>query len=227
MVSHPNRTPEVVRGCRIRNGAVSCCVSMLCSVMTACHRLRGGIMGAFPACRRHPGRRNTGLRPAATPRGVAKMLAFGHRLRVGRGVRCSHRWADAALRPDWRRRDGGDRANGANRLRCVSSAWGAGRLRCVSSVGSTPKWVQLIITRYNGSCAGNGTSPPGCVPKVRSCSEGVASSEGRTFGTHFVGVSTHPGTTALYRVMIGHATLWLLLCGSAAHLIFFHFVITV
>ena len=46
VVSHPNRTPEVVRGCRIRNGAVSCCVSMLCSVMTACHRLRGGIMGA-------------------------------------------------------------------------------------------------------------------------------------------------------------------------------------
>ena len=79
----------------------------------------------------------------------------------------------------------------------------------LSSAWSTPKWVQLIITRYNGSCAGIDTSPPGCVPKVRSCSEGVASSEGRTFGTHFVGVSTHPGTTALYRVMIGHATLWL------------------
>ena len=45
-MSHPKRTPEVVRGCRIRNGAVLCCVSMLCSVMTACHRLRGGIMGA-------------------------------------------------------------------------------------------------------------------------------------------------------------------------------------
>ena len=67
------------------------------------------------------------------------------------------------------------------------------------------------------------------MPKVRSCSEGVASSEGRTFGTHFVGVSTHPGTTALYRVMIGHATLWLLLCGSAARgaaQFFFHFVTT-
>ena len=88
------------------------------------------------------------------------------------GVRCLHRGADAALRPDWRRRDGGyraNRANGANRLRCVSSAWSevvalrnaargsevvAGRLRCVSSAWSTPKWVQLIITRYNAVVPG-------------------------------------------------------------------------
>ena len=37
--------------------------------MTACHRLRGGILGCrfvVPACRRHPGRRNTGLRTAPT-----------------------------------------------------------------------------------------------------------------------------------------------------------------
>ena len=35
-----------------------------------------------PACRRHPGRRNTGLRTAATPRGVAKMSASGHHLHI-------------------------------------------------------------------------------------------------------------------------------------------------
>ena len=37
--------------------------------MTACHRLRGGLLGCrvvVPACRRHPGRRNTGLRTAPT-----------------------------------------------------------------------------------------------------------------------------------------------------------------
>ena len=48
---------------------VSCCVSMLCVAITACHHLRGGILGrpsAVPACRRHPGRRNTGLRTAPT-----------------------------------------------------------------------------------------------------------------------------------------------------------------
>ena len=48
---------------------VSCCVSMLCVAITACHYLRGGILGrpsAVPACRRHPGRRNTGLRTAPT-----------------------------------------------------------------------------------------------------------------------------------------------------------------
>ena len=74
---------------------VSCCVSMLCDAMTACHHLRGGIMGAFPACRRHPGRRNTGLRTASTPAGVGEMSASGHRamLRIAGG-----RFAA----PDWR-----------------------------------------------------------------------------------------------------------------------------
>ena len=48
---------------------VSYCVSMLCGAMTACHHLRGGIFvvaWVVPACRRHPGRRNTGLRTAPT-----------------------------------------------------------------------------------------------------------------------------------------------------------------
>ena len=78
---------------------VSCCVSMLCVAITACHHLRGGILGrpsAVPACRRHPGRRNTGLRTAATPAGVAEMSASGHRPTGGGG-------ADAALRPAVRR----------------------------------------------------------------------------------------------------------------------------
>ena len=59
-------------------------------------------------------------------RGSENACLWSSAPRVGRGVRCLHRGADAALRPDWRRRDGGDRANRANRanrLRCVSSAW--------------------------------------------------------------------------------------------------------
>ena len=58
---------------------------MVACAMTACHHLRGGILGCRlcpPACRRHPGRRNTGLRTAATPRGVAKMSASGHHLHI-------------------------------------------------------------------------------------------------------------------------------------------------
>ena len=49
-----------------------------------------------------------------------------------------------------------------------------------------------------------GSAPPfpGACRRYAPVARGVASSEGRTFGTHFVGVSTHPGTTALYRVMI-------------------------
>ena len=42
---------------------------MVACAMTACHHLRGGILGCRlcpPACRRHPGLRNTGLRTAPT-----------------------------------------------------------------------------------------------------------------------------------------------------------------
>ena len=45
------------------------CTTWLCGAMTACHRLRGGILGCrfvVPACRRHPGQRNTGLRTVPT-----------------------------------------------------------------------------------------------------------------------------------------------------------------
>ena len=53
---------------------------------TACHHLRDGFfVGAHRAPRMSPppGRRNTGLRTAATTSGVAKMSAFGHRFRRG------------------------------------------------------------------------------------------------------------------------------------------------
>ena len=122
---------------------------------------------AVPACRRRPGRRNTGLRTAATPRGVAKMLASGHRLRAwgeacdaciaGRTLRCA-RIGGGAMGAALGRRDGGDRANGAN---------GANGWRCIGSAGSTPKWVQLIITRYNAVVPGWVDTPTKCVPKVR------------------------------------------------------------
>ena len=58
---------------------------------TAPHHLRGAIWvghhHALPACRHDPAWRNTGLRTAATPRGVAEMSAFCHRLRRQRCVR--------------------------------------------------------------------------------------------------------------------------------------------
>ena len=60
---------------------------------TACHHLRGGLfLGAHGAPRMSPppGRRNTGLRTAATTSGVANYLAFGHRFR---------RWRRAGAAP--------------------------------------------------------------------------------------------------------------------------------
>ena len=55
-------------------------------VMTACHRLRGGIFSVYlhrPPHVADTRRRNTGLRTAATPRGVANYLALGHCLHRG------------------------------------------------------------------------------------------------------------------------------------------------
>ena len=72
----PNRSytqshPGGGAGLCFRRGAVCIilCTTWLCGAMTACHHLRGGILGCrfvAPACRRHSGRRNTGLRTAAT-----------------------------------------------------------------------------------------------------------------------------------------------------------------
>ena len=66
-----NRTPGGGAGLCFRCGAVCIilCTTWLCGAMTACHRLRGGILGCrfvVPACRRHPGQRNTGLRTVPT-----------------------------------------------------------------------------------------------------------------------------------------------------------------
>ena len=73
--SPPRRWCEAVASTMVLRA--TCCVSrgwliVSCGAMTACHRLRGGNLGCpsvVPACRRHPGRRNTGLRTAAIPSG--------------------------------------------------------------------------------------------------------------------------------------------------------------
>ena len=62
----------------------------------------GGCAAAVPACRRRPGRRNTGLRTAATPAGVGEMSASGHRALL---------------------RSAGDRANGWRQPPVRCGAW--------------------------------------------------------------------------------------------------------
>ncbi|MDY5119881.1 MAG: hypothetical protein SPE65_07870 [Muribaculaceae bacterium] len=58
--------------------------------VTAPHHLRGAIWvghhHALPACRHDPAWRNTGLRTAATPRGVANYLASCNRMRRDRHI---------------------------------------------------------------------------------------------------------------------------------------------
>ena len=133
----------------------------MCGAMTACHRLRGGNLGCpsvVPACRRHPGRRNTGLRTAATPHGVAKMSASGHRLHRCGG--CARWWA----------------------VRCSARRVGVRRLRPTES----HEVACLIVTLHLRSCAGGwemalttacrryAPVAPGCVKarlKSRLCSE--------------------------------------------------------
>ena len=67
--SHPRDTQHVARNAMV--------------AATASHHLRGaiwvGYQHALPACRHDPAWRNTGLRTAATPRGVANYLAFCYR----------------------------------------------------------------------------------------------------------------------------------------------------
>ena len=57
-----------------------------------------GYHHALPACRHDPAWRNTGLRTAATPRGVAEMSAFCHRLRRQRRVRAEAPTPGCSLR---------------------------------------------------------------------------------------------------------------------------------
>ena len=68
---------------------------MVACAMTACHHLRGGILGCrfvAPACRRHPCRRNTGLRTAPTAYRGWKLHRLGSSLRYrrsgGDGILC-------------------------------------------------------------------------------------------------------------------------------------------
>ena len=85
---------------------VSCCVSMLCCAMTACHHLRGGIIYMPIGCPRMsptPRSAKYGVTHGCNPsRGRGNVRLWSSAPRVGRGVRCLHRGADAALRPDWR-----------------------------------------------------------------------------------------------------------------------------
>ena len=78
---------------------------------------------AVPACRRRPGRRNTGLRTAATTSGVAEMSASTIRLwRRGGGAGASLRTCLLPLLCFYR----ANRANGVNGLfyfSCFDSGW--------------------------------------------------------------------------------------------------------
>ena len=75
---------------------------------------------------------------------------------------------------------------------------------------STPERVLLITTRYNGSCAGVGGYPHTCVPKVRVCSAEAFVARGVPLARTPLIVLSTPAQLPLYRVMIRHATLWLL-----------------
>ena len=94
-VHRENATPEAVAGCHrtTQRPDKQCNICYTTADATAPHPSRvrfGGCPSAVPACRHDPAWRNTGLRTAATPRGVAEMSASGHRLRRGRrGGRCA------------------------------------------------------------------------------------------------------------------------------------------
>ena len=100
---------------------VSCCVSMLCGVMTACHRLRGGILGVpigGPRMSPTPRSAKYGATHSFNPcRGWGNVRLWSS---ASRGARCAMlaSRADAALR-----RIGGSQPL----LRCASSARGWGQ----------------------------------------------------------------------------------------------------
>ena len=93
-------------------------------VTHSCHRLRGGIMGApigGPRMSPTPRSAKYGVTHGCNPsRGRGNVRLWSSAPRGGRGVRCLHRGADAALRPV---------------LRCIGSAWvglWAQKNRCLS-----------------------------------------------------------------------------------------------
>ena len=98
-VRRENATPEAVAGRHrtTQRPDTQCNICYTTADATAPHPSGvrfGGCPSAVPACRHDPAWRNTGLRTAATPRGVAEMSASGHR--------AMHRiaWAVLACRHD-------------------------------------------------------------------------------------------------------------------------------
>ena len=98
-VRRENATPEAVAGRHrtTQRPDTQCNICYTTADATAPHPSGvrfGGCTSAVPACRHDPAWRNTGLRTAATPRGVAEMSASGHR--------AMHRiaWALPACRHD-------------------------------------------------------------------------------------------------------------------------------
>ena len=90
-VHRENATPEAVAGCHRTTLPTRYTADTQYTILgaTAPHPSGvrfGGCPSAVPACRHDPAWRNTGLRTAATPRGVAEMSAFCHRLRCQRRV---------------------------------------------------------------------------------------------------------------------------------------------
>ena len=180
---------------------------MLCSAMTACHRLRGGIMGApigGPRMSPTPRSAKYGVTHGCNPsRGRGNACLWSSAPRVGRGVRCSHRGADAALCPDWRRRDGaalgrrdgaalgrrdgGDRANRAN---------GANRWRCKQR-GEHPEVGATDHNPVQRSCAGVG----GYTHKMRAKGTPLATCNPLATGAYLRHApgrgGANPGTTAV------------------------------
>ena len=91
--SHPGGGAGLCYRCGL--ACIILCTTWLCGAMTVCHHLRGGILGCrfvAPACRRHPGRRNTGLRTATTAYRGWKLHRLWSSLRYSRssgdGILC-------------------------------------------------------------------------------------------------------------------------------------------
>ena len=112
----------------------------------ASHHLRGAIWvghhHALPACRHDPAWRNTGLRTAATPRGVANYLAFCHRLRCQRRVRAVAHAPGCSLRL----RNSGvlvPRPSSLSNLRCSAAPWA--QKKCAILAGGTLLWETKLF----------------------------------------------------------------------------------
>ena len=141
-VRRENATPEAVAGCHrtTQRPDTQCNICYTTADATAPHPSGvrfGGCPSAVPACRHDPTWRNTGLRTAATPRGVAEMSASGHR--------AMHRiaWALPACRHDPAWRNTG--------LRTAATACrGSGNARLWSSSPPRAEGRSLRCARFGG-----------------------------------------------------------------------------